>query len=201
MKRGDGWREAWAWLLQVRAAVGERIERALRAESGLDLSEFEVLQRLAASGEGHMRMQELARAVLLTKSGITRVVDRLEARGLVERVPCPQDRRAIWARITAKGRAVLERARPAHDRVVSEALGERLEPEEMDTLVGLLSKVGSGLGLAADAVCAGRVGQSPRAGQSRREEEEEGRAGEEGARSLPGRILRGLLRSGARPRS
>jgi DNA-binding MarR family transcriptional regulator len=105
---------AWGGFLRAHAELVRSLDRELEAAHGLPLTQYEVLLRLEAAPEHRLRMSELARSVLLSQSGITRLVDRLEARGLVERAPCAEDRRVLWAQLTAEGLTRLEEARPTH---------------------------------------------------------------------------------------
>src|SRR5438045_7775862 len=95
---------AWIALIEAHAAAVESVEADLVRDAGLPLSWHEVLARLARSEGGAMRMQELARSVLLSKSGLTRLADRMETAGLIERSACESDRRGTNAVITDKGR-------------------------------------------------------------------------------------------------
>jgi DNA-binding MarR family transcriptional regulator len=112
----------WRGLLDRHARVTCALEQAL-AEHELGVSEFEVLERLAGTDKDTRRMQELAEAVHLSQSALSRVVGRLEEDGLVERAMCKEDRRGIFACLTEAGRARYEAARPAHRRVLAETLG------------------------------------------------------------------------------
>src|SRR5574341_775451 len=90
---------AWAAFLRAHAAIKAKLERELLTERDLPLTWYEVLLHVDAFGGG-MRMQELARSVLLSKSGLTRLVDRMEAAGLVVRRTCESDRRGAFVDIT-----------------------------------------------------------------------------------------------------
>ena len=114
---------AWHALLARHARATSALERRLQHDHGLGVSEYEVLERLADSAGGKSRMQELAEAVHLSQSALSRVVARLEADGLVERGMCPEDRRGIVACLTAGGRERCEAARPTHREVLAETLG------------------------------------------------------------------------------
>jgi DNA-binding MarR family transcriptional regulator len=114
--------EAWRDLLDRHARTTSALERRLQHEHGLGVSEYEVLERLAAAGKD-ARMQELADAVHLSQSALSRVVARLEADGLVHRGMCPEDRRGIMACLTDAGRTRYEAARPTHREVLAETLG------------------------------------------------------------------------------
>ena len=114
--------ETWRDILDRHARVTCALERRL-TDHGLGVSEFEVLERLATGSKDDQRMQELAEAVHLSPSALSRVVGRLEGDGLVTRSMCKHDRRGIYACLTADGRARYEAARPAHREVLAETLG------------------------------------------------------------------------------
>ena len=115
--------DAWRDLLARHARTTSALERRLQHEHGLGVSEYEVLERLAGSEKTEHRMQELADAVHLSQSALSRVVARLEADGLVHRGMCPEDRRGIKACLTAQGRERYQAARPTHREVLAETLG------------------------------------------------------------------------------
>src|SRR5919197_6019455 len=112
----------WRDLLDRHARVTCALEHALEERHGLGISEFEVLDRLATA-EHDSRIQELADAVHLSQSALSRVVGRLEADGLVNRSICAEDRRGIYACLTEAGRARHAEARPTHRQVLQENLG------------------------------------------------------------------------------
>jgi DNA-binding MarR family transcriptional regulator len=98
------------------------LERSLQDEHSLGVSEFEVLERLASAEKHCQRMQDLADAVHLSQSALSRAVARLEDAGFVSREICSTDRRGIFALITDAGEAAYNEARPTHRRVLSEVL-------------------------------------------------------------------------------
>ena len=114
--------EAWRELVERHARATSSLERRLQHDHGLGVSEYEVLERLAAASKEESRMQELAEAVHLSQSALSRVVARLEADGLVTRGMCPEDRRGIMACLTDAGRDRHEAARPTHRAVLAETL-------------------------------------------------------------------------------
>jgi DNA-binding MarR family transcriptional regulator len=116
--------EAWRELLERHARTTSSLERRLQHDHGLGVSEYEVLERLAGTDKDERRMQELAEAVHLSQSALSRVVARLEADGLVTRGMCPEDRRGIMACLTESGRARYEAARPTHRAVLAETLSD-----------------------------------------------------------------------------
>jgi DNA-binding MarR family transcriptional regulator len=113
---------AWRELVDRHARATSALERALHEEHALGVSEYEVLERLASPDKDQHRMQELADSVHLSQSALSRVVARLESDGLVTRAICADDRRGIYACITADGRKRYDSARPTHRRVLGEVL-------------------------------------------------------------------------------
>lgn len=132
---------AWNDLLRIKSALLDGFERRLQTEHGLSLVEYSVLLNLAEAEGGRMRMVDLAREIWLSKSGTTRLVDRLEEKGLVERLPCDLDRRSIWACLTASGLHRLEAIRPDFETVVREGIARRISRKEADALAALLEKL------------------------------------------------------------
>jgi DNA-binding MarR family transcriptional regulator len=113
---------SWRDLADRHARITCALERVLQDEHGLGVSEFEVLERLAEGPKEQHRMQELADSVYLSQSALSRLIGRLEGEGLVSRAICSEDRRGIYACITATGRARYEAARPDQRRVLAETL-------------------------------------------------------------------------------
>jgi DNA-binding MarR family transcriptional regulator len=131
----------WRLFLQAHAALVERLERDLRQRRDLPLTWYEVLLHLTRVPEGRMRMTDLASSLLLSKSGVTRLIDRMEEAGLVTRDTCPSDRRGSFAVVTDRGRAVQKKAAPVHLRGVEEHFLDHLTPAEARTLTSALEKV------------------------------------------------------------
>lgn len=132
---------AWRAFLQSHSALLAVLEKELEAEAGMPLSQYEVLLYLHNSPDGGMRMNDLARSVLLSKSGVTRLVDRLEASGLVQRAESESDRRVTFARITPAGTQALRDAAPVHMRGVNEHFSRYLTDEEAQVLSGALLRI------------------------------------------------------------
>ena len=128
---------AWGGFLQTYARVVGRLDAEMRAAHGLSLSAYEVLMRLGRADEGRLRMCDLAASVLLTPSGITRVVDRLAADGLVERVCDPSDRRGRHAVLTEAGLAKLVEAQRTHLAGVREAFLANVSQDEREQLAAI----------------------------------------------------------------
>ena len=113
---------AWRAIAASHAAACAALERELGKRHGLGVSEFEVLDRLAERGERDFRAQELADAVHLSQSALSRLIDRLEVHGLVERCLCGEDRRGIYVIMTEAGQQRHADAAPAHREVLARVL-------------------------------------------------------------------------------
>ena len=105
---------AWRGFLRTHAMVVRELDLELEAAHGLPLSSYDVLVQLESAPDQKMRMRDLADAVLLSRSGLTRLVDRLVRDGLIRRSTCSADARGAFAVLTPKGRRMLETARPTH---------------------------------------------------------------------------------------
>ncbi|HEX5495600.1 MAG TPA: MarR family transcriptional regulator [Mycobacteriales bacterium] len=135
--------QVWRSFLRSHAAMMRRLERDLVDEHGLPLAWYDVLVQLAEAPERRLRMTELADRVLLSRSGLTRLVDRLTATGLVSRQADPSDARGTFTVLTGEGLDRLRAAAPTHLRGVGEYMS-RLSTEELDLLGGLLAKLHGG---------------------------------------------------------
>jgi DNA-binding MarR family transcriptional regulator len=133
--------DAWRAFLQAHASVTEVLERELAELRSLPLTWYDVLFQLSETPAGRLRMQELAHSVLLSKSGLTRVVDRMARDGLVRREVAANDARGAFACLTPAGRAALRRAAPVHLGGVQEHFGRHLTDTEAATLAAALGRV------------------------------------------------------------
>jgi DNA-binding MarR family transcriptional regulator len=138
-------------LIESTTALRARLDRHLEREAHLPLQWFELLLRLARSPGRHLRMSDLAAQTSLTPSGLTRAIDRLEAAGLAERVPCPSDKRGAYAALTAHGLERITVAVGPHLVHVEEHLTSALTADEQDQLTFLLRKVRDHVNPAAAA--------------------------------------------------
>jgi DNA-binding MarR family transcriptional regulator len=133
--------ETWRTFLQAHATVLRRLEAELEADGQISLADLDVLIQLANAEGRRLRMSELADTVLLSRSGMTRRIDRLEASGLVQRHECAADRRGAFAGITDAGLARLRSARPTHLRGVEEHFISRLDDDDLVAIRAALSKL------------------------------------------------------------
>jgi DNA-binding MarR family transcriptional regulator len=125
---------AWRGLLRVHAQLSKALDAQLDAAHGLPLTSYEVLMYLSDADGGRMRMNDLASSVLLSRSGLTRLVDRLERDGYLERCSCAHDARGAFAVLTPAGREKLEAARETHLAGVRELFLGRFSSDELDVL-------------------------------------------------------------------
>ena len=136
--------DAWVGLLRAHAATTRRFNRELIAGHGLTINDFEVLVHLESADGGRLRRVDLAERVLLTASGITRLLDGLERSGLVCKASCAADARVTYAEITDAGRARLAEARASHLDGVRRLFADRYSDGELITLVTLLGRLPQG---------------------------------------------------------
>ena len=132
---------AWRGFLRAHHEVVSRLDHELSHEQDLPLGSYEVLLHLAQAPDRQVRMARLADSVLLSRSGLSRLIDRLETEGLVERRTCPTDARGQFAALTDLGLARLRHAAPMHLRGVRAHFLSRLTEREQAQLATLLEKV------------------------------------------------------------
>lgn len=133
-------RRAWRAFLTRHARVARQLEADLVARHDLPLAEFDVLFQLATADGERLRMNELADRVLLSRAGITRLVDRLVADGLVGRAKCASDARGSFAVLTDNGRTRLREARPGHFAAVQRYFLRSFTPAELQQLAELMER-------------------------------------------------------------
>ncbi|PRB18591.1 MarR family winged helix-turn-helix transcriptional regulator [Microbacterium sp. MYb62] len=143
--RAQGWRT----LAALHGLIETALERSLAEAVELSVVEYTVLDALARQDGWHMRMQQLARAAALSPSATTRLVNRLEDRGLLTRILCVDDRRGIYTELTPAGRELYERAHPIHDDTLEQVLEDAAAQPELAPVVEALH------GVALPALAAG----------------------------------------------
>ena len=144
--------DAWVGLLRAHASMTRAFNAELLSQHGLTLNDFEALLHLSRADEGRMRRVDLADGLLLTASGVTRLLDGLESHGLVERAACSSDRRVVYAVITEEGRQRLGAAWDSHVAAVTALFEERLGDAGAAQLAELLGRL-PGAETDADADC------------------------------------------------
>jgi DNA-binding MarR family transcriptional regulator len=136
--------DAFARLLRAHAALKRELNARLVAEHGLSITDYECLLALAHAEEGAMRRVDLAEQLMLTPSGVTRLLDGLERDGWVTKAACESDARVTYAVLTDEGRERLESAGRSHVAQVRELIERQLSQEELATLVELLGRLPGG---------------------------------------------------------
>ena len=129
---------AWSGLLRAHAALAAQLSAQLQADHGLTINAYEALLRLSREEDQRMKRIDLARSLLLTPSGVTRMLDSLESAGLVEPASCATDRRIVYASLTEAGRRKLEAATAAHVEAIRELFGATLSEEQIEQLADML---------------------------------------------------------------
>ncbi len=130
--------QSWCALSLLHGRIETHVERALQSGHGLSTREYSLLDVLSRQhdGEGgHLQMKQVADAVVLSQSATTRLVSRLEDRGLLSRYLCPTDRRGIYTDVTPAGKALLDEARSTNDTALREALDTAAQNPELAPLV------------------------------------------------------------------
>jgi DNA-binding MarR family transcriptional regulator len=144
--------DAWARLLRGHASVTRAMSTQLEAEHGLTINGYEALMHLARAEDCRLKRVELAQRLILTASGVTRLLDVLEDAGYVERASCATDRRVAYAVLTEAGRGKLEDASESHLTAVRAVFEERFDDAELEQLAALLGKL-PGAGEATGEDC------------------------------------------------
>jgi DNA-binding MarR family transcriptional regulator len=147
--------DAWIGLLQTHRQLTRELDAQLEAEHGLSLSGLELLARLAAAPEHWLRLSALATQTGLSLSRVSRIVDALEGRGLLERQPCPADARAINAHLTAAGGELLCGAERTHRAVAQQAFFDHLSVAEVQTLASVFARFAPGAAVACSGAALG----------------------------------------------
>lgn len=145
--------DAWRAFLGAHARLVRRLDDELRAEHDLSLPEYEALLHLAEAPDRRLRMSRLASLVLLSKSGVTRLIDRLEADGAVERLQCAHDARGAEAVLTDDGLGRLRRASATHLRGIERYFLGPLQPSELAALEQTMRAVARSAGDAEQPDC------------------------------------------------
>lgn len=135
--------QRWCALAVLHDRIDGHLERELQREYELSVREFSLLDVLSRQHDGvggHLQMNQVAEAVVLSQSATTRLVSRLEDRGLLTRYLCPTDRRGIYTDVTAAGLALLEGARPVNARALREALDAAKGVPELAALAAVIEE-------------------------------------------------------------
>jgi DNA-binding MarR family transcriptional regulator len=132
---------AWRGLLRAHACLAKKLDAQLEQAHRLPMTSYEVLHHLDEATDGRMRMCDLAEQAQLSRSGLTRMVDRLERDGLLERCSCSHDARGSYACLTDGGRERLQEARVTHLAVVREHFFSRFSEQELSVLADMWERI------------------------------------------------------------
>ncbi len=141
LRPGDWRLTAWRNFLRTHSHLMRLLEADLQTQHKIPLGSYDVLVQLAEAPNHRLRMSDLAQAVLLSRSGLSRLVDRLQKDGLVQREPDPMDARGLYTVLTEKGRATLRDASVVHLGGVSRLVLDRLSDDELGQLSELMTKL------------------------------------------------------------
>lgn len=144
---------AWKRLLRANCIALRDLDAQLQAEHRITISDYDVLVALREAEDGHLRMSDLSNSTMLTRSGMTRLVQGLERDGFVERVACPSDARVSWVRLSDDGRARLERARATHHEGIRRLFADHLEDDAAEQLAELLGRIPGVTDSSGNAEC------------------------------------------------
>ena len=136
--------EAWEAVIRTVGSLLKTFERELQETESLPLTWYDVLVQLSAEPDGRLRMQALAESVVLSRSGLTRLIDRMEKAGLVGREHSTEDRRGYYAVLTEEGRRVFLRAKPVHEGGIHEHFTRYLDDSDARAVVAAFTKVRHG---------------------------------------------------------
>jgi DNA-binding MarR family transcriptional regulator len=131
----------WREMMRVHVQIHRRVETDMAVHHNLALASFNVLVQLGDSPGGRLRMNDLADRVLLSRSGLTRLIDRMQRDGLVRRESCDSDARGLYAVLTAEGRQRLAEATPTYRESVAERVLHRLDADDLAAFARILDKL------------------------------------------------------------
>ena len=138
----ERWTEAWIAFIRTHARVWDQVETQMRHDSGLTMPRYDVLMHLDMAG-GRLGLSELASAIVLSPSGLSKLLDRMEASELIRREPDPHDARSTFARITAQGRTLVRKARQSHHAWLQRAFGDALDDRDVADLRRIMGRIDS----------------------------------------------------------
>jgi len=128
---------AWMALVRTHARLWDQVEAQMRRDHGLTMARYDVLAQLNIAG-GRLGLSDLASSIVLSPSGLSKLLDRMEDSGMIQRDPDPRDARSTFARITPKGRALVTKARASHHRFLQQVFGDALGRRDADDLARIM---------------------------------------------------------------
>jgi DNA-binding MarR family transcriptional regulator len=138
------WMPVWLGLIRTYARLWDQLEAQLRRDHGLTIARYDVLAQLDAAG-GRLGLSDLAAAIVLSPSGLSKLLDRMQASGLIRRDPDPRDARSTFAQITPRGRALVKQARRSHHALLRRRFGSALDDGDVSDLTRIVERIGAAL--------------------------------------------------------
>jgi len=138
------WMPTWLALLRTHARLWDQVEAQLRRDHGLTIARYDVMANLEAAG-GRLGLSELAAAIVLSPSGLSKLLDRMAAAGLIRREPDPDDARSSFAQITARGRSLVAEARERHHALLQRRFGDVLTDRDLADLARIMRRLDAAL--------------------------------------------------------
>ena len=138
------WMATWLGFVRTHSRLWDQVEAQMRKDHGLTMARYDVLATLINAG-GRLRLSDLASSILLSQSGVSKLLDRMERSGLVHRDPDPSDGRAAFAAITSAGRSLAEEARLEHHELLQRMFGNALEPKDLNDLDRIMARLRTAL--------------------------------------------------------
>jgi DNA-binding MarR family transcriptional regulator len=134
------WTPAWMALVRTYARLWDDVEAHMRHDSGLTMPRYDVLMQLDMAG-GRLGLTDLASSIVLSPSGLSKLLDRMEASELIRREPDPSDARSTFARITPRGRALVRKARDRHHHWLQQVFGDALDDRDVADLMRVMGRI------------------------------------------------------------
>ena len=138
------WMPAWLALIRTHARLWDRLEAQVRHDHGLTIARYDVLVQVENAG-GRLGLSELASSVVLSPSGLSKLLDRMEASGLIRRDPDPSDARSTFAAITPQGRSLVKKVRKSHHELLQRTFGDALDDRDVADLSRIMGRIGASL--------------------------------------------------------
>jgi DNA-binding MarR family transcriptional regulator len=138
--RPERWTPAWMALVRTHARLWDEVEAQMRRTSGLTMSRYDVLMQLDIAG-GRLGLTELASTIVLSPSGLSKLLDRMEVAELLRREPDARDARSTFATITPRGRALVRKARQSHHAWLQESFGDALDDRDVADLSRIMGRI------------------------------------------------------------
>ena len=136
---------AWLALVRTHARLWDRLESQVRRDHDLTMARYDVLANVELAG-GRLGLSKLASSIVLSASGLSKLLDRMDASGLIRREPDPHDARATFATITPRGRALVKQARRGHHQLLQETIGTALDDRDIADLTRIMERIDASLG-------------------------------------------------------